>query len=313
MRTLLVALITLVAGSGLHVTAQSDLDALMAGVLAQRDENWQKLQQYILDERVRVAILGPGRAPIWGDTRDYSWYIRDGFFVRSPTRANGVSVPEEERRRAEEAYLRRAKDREKSGAKARDGDAPPVAAAPGVETLLTQTRQPGFIDSAYFLRFKFESGRYAFVGRETFEGHDVLRVEYYPTRLFSHEQDDEDRRRAAGSRNREDDREAETERLMNKVSLVTLWIQPDSKQIVKYTFDNVHLDFLPLPALVRFYDLRAEMHMSQPFPGVWLPRDLKMRAGAMLAIGAVDFEYDVAYDRYQEAHTSGRYIVPAAE
>ena len=54
--------------------------------------------------------------------------------------------------------------------------------------MLRQSRQPDFIDSAYFLRFKFEQGKYALVGRETFDGQDVLRIEYYPARLFSHEQ-----------------------------------------------------------------------------------------------------------------------------
>jgi hypothetical protein len=35
------------------------------------------------------------------------------------------------------------------------------------------------------------------------------------------------------------------QRLMNKVSRVTIWVEPEQKQIVKYTFENVSLDFLP--------------------------------------------------------------------
>ena len=31
---------------------------------------------------------------------------------------------------------------------------------------------------------------------------------------------------------------------MNKVSLVTLWIEPTAHQMVQYTFNNVDLDFL---------------------------------------------------------------------
>ena len=49
---------------------------------------------------------------------------------------------------------------------------------------MQETRQPEFVSSAYFLRFKFDAGRYALVGREQLEGQDVLRVEYYPTKLF---------------------------------------------------------------------------------------------------------------------------------
>ena len=29
-------------------------------------------------------------SPIWGERREYTWYIRDGFFVRSPIKFNGV-------------------------------------------------------------------------------------------------------------------------------------------------------------------------------------------------------------------------------
>jgi hypothetical protein len=287
--------------------AQSDLDAFMAAVLERRDENWKKLQQYILEERERVTLTGPSRQRLWGEDRAYAWYIRDGFFVRSPVTANGVLVSDDDRRKYEDAFLARAKRRDTREAQP---DSAPAAAAPPTELggLLTQTRQPQFIDSAYFLRFKFEEGKYALVGRETLEGVDVLRIEYYPSRLFSHEQETQEKRQAEGRPNRREDVEAAMERLMNKVSLVTLWVTPDSRQIVRYTFDNVSLDFLPAAWLVRVSDLTASMNMGQPFPGVWLPRDLEMRLEAMLALGPIDFEYRVSYANYREAATSGRLV-----
>jgi hypothetical protein len=58
-------------------------------------------------------------------------------------------------------------------------------------------------------------------------------------------------------------------------------------------------------------DLEATMTMAQPFPGVWLPRDVDMRLSAMLAIGSVDFQYRLDYLNYREAATSGR-IVPGS-
>ncbi|MEO8070809.1 MAG: hypothetical protein ABI652_05370, partial [Acidobacteriota bacterium] len=245
----------------------------------------------------------------------------DGFFVRSPTKANGVVVAEAERRRFEDDYLKRARAREGaggSGAAAPGVEEPaPAVASPAsgptpadVEHLVAQTRQPGFVDSAYFLRFKFEQGTYAFVGHETFDGRDVLRVEYYPARLFSHEQNAQDRRRAAGTADRRKDIDAALEQMMNKVALVTLWIEPKAHQIVKYTFDNVSLDFLPLSWLLRVDDLKATMTMSQPFPDVWLPRDIDMAFGAMLAIGAIDATYHVDYSGYREATTAGRFVIP---
>ena len=39
------------------------------------------------------------------------------------------------------------------------------------------------MSEAYFMDFKFEPGNYYLAGREKLEGHDVLRIEYYPTHL----------------------------------------------------------------------------------------------------------------------------------
>ena len=39
----------------------------MRQVLARRDENWKKLQQYVLDERERVDVRGPDRTTLWGE------------------------------------------------------------------------------------------------------------------------------------------------------------------------------------------------------------------------------------------------------
>src|SRR6185436_2435902 len=52
--------------------------------------------------------------------------------------------------------------------------------------------EPRFVSEAYFMDFKFEAGNYYLAGREQLEGHEVLRVEYYPTRMFD-ENDDRDR------------------------------------------------------------------------------------------------------------------------
>ena len=77
--------------SGMPAGAQSDLDAFMEKVLARRDDNWKKLQQYVLEEKEAFDLTGPGRFPLWGMRREYTWFIRDGIFVRSPTRADGVA------------------------------------------------------------------------------------------------------------------------------------------------------------------------------------------------------------------------------
>jgi hypothetical protein len=285
----------------------------MRQVLARRDDNWKKQQQYVLDEREQIEVRGPSRQPIWGEQREYTWYIRDGFFVRSPVKINGVRLSESDRQKYEAEFLQRTKARDARSQKAAAEAGPGGAAADsssasdrvagaGVDGLLRQVREPQFISSAYFLRFKFEDGRYALVGREMLEGRETLRIEYFPTNLFTERQ----QRRAARSHDRNDPQDAEIMRMLNKVALVTLWIEPESKQIVKYTFDNIDLDFLPIRWFVRLESVRASMTMSQPFADVWLPKNLEFLVAAELASGRYDVRGTVDYDDYRQADVKAR-------
>ena len=79
--------------------AQSDLDAFMARVLARRDDNWKKMQQYILEEDEQLHIIGPDGSRLYGFDREYTWFIRDAYFIRSPLKVNGVAIPEAEHAR----------------------------------------------------------------------------------------------------------------------------------------------------------------------------------------------------------------------
>ena len=110
MRALL-ALGLALAAAGLPVAAQTDLDRLMADVVARRDDNWKKQQQYVLEERETFQVDGPARTRLYGFRRDYAWFLRDGVFVRSPVRADGVTIAEDERRREEQAWLQREQQR----------------------------------------------------------------------------------------------------------------------------------------------------------------------------------------------------------
>jgi hypothetical protein len=318
-RILYAAAALLVTGAG--VSAQTDLDAFMRQVLARRDDNWKKLQQYVLDERELIDIRGPDRTTLWGERREYTWYIRDGFFVRSPVKVNGVAVAEPERRKVEADYLKRqqARDRrvragEESGRtdapdRGSSGTAAPQEPTPAtgtdVDALLKQTRQPEFISSAYFLRFRFEEGKYALVGRETLDGRQVLRIEYYPTRLF---RGTDRRRNQEGTSDSDRAYDAAFQRLMNKVALVTLWVEPDAHQIIKYTFNNLPVEFMPAQWLVHVDDLTATMTMGQPFPDVWLPAGLDFAAGLTLAIGRVDVHYGIEYHDYRRADVTTKIV-----
>jgi hypothetical protein len=291
-----------------RLTAQTDLDAFMKQVVARRDDNWKKLQQYVLDEREMLELRGPTRQLIWGERRDYTWYIRDGFFVRSPLKFNGVTIAEAERRKYESDYLERQKKRDVRY-RSMNGLSEPTPAAEqandsgDVAALIKQSREPQFISSAYFLRFKFEEGKYALVGRETLDGREVLRVEYFPARMFTGTN-----RRRNGKEPSANDRarDAEFQRLMNKVALVTLWIEPKAHQIVKYTFDNVGFDFLPAQWLVHVSDAKATMKVAEPFPDVWLPDSLDVDVALTVAIGQFDLHYGLDYHDYRQPDVTTR-------
>jgi hypothetical protein len=317
-RLILCLLLVMPVCAGAMPAAQTDLDAFMGRVLARRDDNWKKLQQYVLDEREEVELRGPGRIPIWGDRREYTWYIRDGFFVRSPLKVNGVAIGEADRRKFEESYLKRMqardKRRERGGSVAigPDGveiEGPASADVPGdlptgVDGLIRQTREPQFISSAYFLRFKFEQGKYALVGRETLDGREVLRIEYYPTRMFGGTDRRRDGRREPDAADKA--RDAQFQKLMNKVALVTLWVEPKAHQIVKYTFDNIGFDFLPAQWLVHIEDLKASMTMGQPFPDVWLPNALELSVAGTVALGRIDMRYSLQYHDYRQPEVTSK-------
>src|SRR5712692_22997 len=200
--------------------ASNDLDRFMEQVLARRDDNWKKLQQYILDEQERAELRGPGGTLVWGQQRDYTWYVRDEYFVRSPVRFNGVTISEGDRQNYEDNFLKQAKERDKRGQKnaAAPSSAESAAAPSDIQGLITQTREPQFISSAYFLQFKFEPGRYALVAREKIDNRDVLKIEYYPTRLFQEDPKTRTERRVrqAASKADDDAYTAEMQRLMNK-------------------------------------------------------------------------------------------------
>jgi hypothetical protein len=244
-------------------------------------------------------LRGPSERLIWGQKREYTWYVREGYFIRSPVRFNGVAISESERQKYEDKFLQRAKSREKPPDPSTAAPAAPV----DVQSFITQTREPQFISSAYFLQFKFEPGHYALVGHEKLDNRDVLKIEYYPQHMFSDDPKTRTERRVrqAASKAPDERLDEQMDRLINKVSLVTLWVEPGQHQIVKFTFDNTGLDFLPLAWLARVAELKATMVMSEAFPGVWLPKRVDSAGAMVLASGRLDVRYALDYNGYREA------------
>ncbi|MGI8673032.1 MAG: hypothetical protein ACR2LU_10545 [Luteitalea sp.] len=259
----------------------SDLDTLMERVLGNRDQSWRQLQEYLLTEREIFRVQAPDGSRLYGMEREYLWLARDGRAVRSPVRINGVAIAADDRAREEARWSRDqtaddSKQAQQSSADRRDGT-------------------PRFISEVQFLRFPFEPGNYYLSGREILAGRPVIRIEYYPTRLFGND------KRVDG--------EHQFEAAFNKVSLVTLWVDPAAFQVVRYTFDNVDFNFLPARSLVRVDTAQATMTMGQPFEGVWLPSSLTVHGAVTLATGTYRAEYERRFGDYRRADVQMRFRV----
>ena len=191
-------------------------------------------------------------------------------------------------------------DRFRGALEARDD----AAGAPGdpvrepEDSLLDAGRiEPRFISESYFMEFIFEPGNYYFVGRETLAGREVVRLEYYPTDLFDDASDEDP-----------SEIEARIDRGFNKTSLITLWVDPEQEQIVKYTFENTGLDFLPGRWLVQVEGLSATMEMGQPLGDVWLPLRVRVSGRAATALGDFDLRFTREFLDYREVETGGRIV-----
>ena len=281
----------------------NEIDRFMARVIENRDASWRRLGDFVLREVETLAVEGPTELPIAGFRREYEWYVRDDIVVRSPRRFDGVDVGEAERREYEADWLRRRERREASrreeaaeagagsgGGAADSGDAGPLP--------------PEFMaDAYYFMEFEFEPGNYYLAGYEMLAGREVVKIEYYPADFFGEGDlvgDDPD----------PDDLETERRirRGFAKTSLVTLWIDPEAHEVVRYTFENSGLDFLPGRWLVRVDGWRASIDMTQSVGGVRLPRRMTLRGRATVAAGTFEVRFTRDYTDYREAHTGGRLV-----
>jgi hypothetical protein len=341
------------AGQAAPPAPRTDLDAFMARVLERRNDNWKTLHDYILSERETFQVLGPGGIPLAGQRREFQWFIRDGYLVRSPVKANGASLGDADRRKYEADWLKKEKEREQrakekaaakeKGAAGTEAEKARRAAEAEVEQELRGIdigsdrevaalvgTEPRFISEAYFMKFPFEPGNYYLAGRETMDGRPVVKIEYYPARLFS---DDEDREKkevsvtAGGDvkvqpagekppgrekpkrpakRDRGDEIENEIEAALNKVTMVTMWIDPQEYQIVRFAFDNADWGFLPGRAIVRVDQARATMTMGRYFDNVWLPKEIAFNFGATFAPGSYTFRYTREFFDYRKGEVSAR-------
>ena len=179
--------------------ALTELDAFMEKVLARREVNRKTLNQYILDESETFEVLGPARMRLHRTRRDFTWYVRDGMHVRSPVKFEGVAVDERARDQYEQEWIQRERARQERRAKKEKEQGSVSTGTEGATVSGTPVpTEPRFVSEAYFMDFKFEPGNYYLAGREQLEGQDVLRIEYYPTRLFARRRQEDAERTEEG-------------------------------------------------------------------------------------------------------------------
>ncbi|HYT76927.1 MAG TPA: hypothetical protein VEL79_19390 [Vicinamibacterales bacterium] len=313
--TCLLALCPFAGRAQTQPAAPTDLDRFMATALQRRDIDRKTLTDYVLDEMEVFEVLGPGRVPIARSRREFTWYVRDGIHIRSPLKVDGAPVPESDRRAYEDHWMHSELNRRKARTtrdetRAQEGK-PPAMSAPSVN-------EPRFVSESYFMDFKFEPGNYYLAAKEPLDGHDVLKIDYLPTKLFDEEgkeskepaKDAKAPAKESKGEKKEREQDEAIDRKMDKTSQVTLWVDPVTHQIVKYTFDNVWLDFLPGGWIVRIDDLRASMQMGQPFPGVWLPHNVSIHAGLTAAVGSLELQYRREFSNYRKADVTSKITVP---
>ncbi|RPI22669.1 MAG: hypothetical protein EHM61_21715 [Acidobacteria bacterium] len=275
----------------------SDLDALMSKVLAKREIDWDRLHNYVFREKEVLELRGLGSAPIESWRREYVWLVRDGYLVRSPVKANGVSLSKEEQAKAEREWTEDRKNQKRNS-----------------------------LEREAFFGFKFQPGRYLLAGKKKHEGRDVLVVEYYP-KLRDLDDDEEGHKgerpkeksdnadkKKSSKRDKDEDLGDYYERMFEKTLLVTMLVLPEENQLVQMTFDNVGLDFLPGRWLVRIDDLKADMTMHKPFENIWLPGAIHAFGSVTTANGSLTVRYAREFFDYQKTDVKVRfwYEKPAA-
>ena len=260
--------------------AGNEIDRLVQAVFDNRHAGeWRRLGDFVLRETLAVAIETTSDSPLAGfrRMREYEWYVRDGWAIRSPVRVDGVAIGEARRHGYEQDWLREERRRR----------APPLDAG-------DPDPEPRFVtDFHYFLEWDLEPGDCYFVRREKAAGRDAVRIECYPTGPLLE---------VAGDR---------IDRGIRKTSMLTLWVDAEARRIVKYAFENSGLDFLPFRWLLRADGFLAALELA-PVGGVWMPARMTLSARITTARGELEVTVTQQFFEYREAETGARLFDPAS-
>ncbi len=273
--------------------ATEDIDTFMKKVLENRSVNWEMYHDYFGRERARLSIEGTLDETLHGFEREYLWFVKDGYPVRSPVSVDGVPVSSEQREREETEWIERLRERKPANGP----------------------------DREQFFGFEFEPGRFFYAGRETFEGRDVVAIEYYPRNApWSEDEEadekDEDEKNEKNEKEdekedeKEAEKEAEIEAKLGKVFYVTMLVDPAEHQVVRMTLENAGLDFLPARWLVHVDEVEVSLTMDQPIDDVWLTRDMEAYGKVTTAAGSLEVRYRSTFYDYGKTRTGVKFRFP---
>ncbi|MEE8583337.1 MAG: hypothetical protein V3T83_00635 [Acidobacteriota bacterium] len=142
------------------------------------------------------------------------------------------------------------------------------------------------LEREIFFDFDFKQGELLFAGYQQFEGRKLAVIEFYPRHFFSREAYGDEERRYT--------------EMLDKTTLVRLLVEPQEHQMVRMTFENVGLEFLPYRWLVRVDDLSASITMAKPIENVWLPRDIEASGKISTASFQLEIVYLRKFSQYQK-------------
>jgi hypothetical protein len=94
---------------------------------------------------------------------------------------------------------------------------------------------------------------------------------------------------------------------LEKSLLVTMLIVPEEHQIVKLTFNNVGLEFLPARWLLRINDIKASIIMDKPLNDVWLPINISAYGSLSTAAFNLTAHYSREFYSYQKTDVKVRF------
>ena len=154
----------------------------------------------------------PGANATRGE-REYAWYVRDGLHVRSPVRFDGVAVGDEERKKYEEEWAQRERERlESKDKKAKEADkkeeVPRNRSRPGLKARRPFQRRASCRKPTSWTSSS-SRGTTISPAANNSTGSRCFASRYYPKHMFDDSEERQNEKERATRKGREEDRQGE--------------------------------------------------------------------------------------------------------